>query len=408
MRKYTLLFKLLFCVYTTANCQLQITPILLDSGLYVHDIDVLSQDTMLFTSTSKIYRTTNGGASWDSIETNLPGSVSVDFLNFNIGVAVNYNSIKRTTNAGVTWDSLAFASTTSNRDCHIIDSSHFIVSNDSGYIRHVYTNYYVDDTLLDPLALGSPVVIFDFDFLDDSVGFGGGVVNGFSAVIHTADNGLTWDVRANSGFLYLYLHEISFVDSMVGWATQDSPGLWEHISFTTDGGYTWQSGYNYFDEKRMNGLDFSPSGLGLVLTKSGYIFQTINSGQSWDTAYAYQSGGPYGVKVKIVNDSVAYLGGARGIYKLTNLPTGIFENNINKIKIYPNPATSILNIQIPSNQKANKVEMYDMQGRLVLLSNAVNHNPLPLNVAGLTPGIYAVKVICNASTHYTKVVIEAP
>ncbi|HQU99839.1 MAG TPA: T9SS type A sorting domain-containing protein [Bacteroidia bacterium] len=395
-------------MYTTANCQLQITPILLDSGLYVHDIDVLSQDTMLFTSTSKIYRTTNGGASWDSIETNLPGSVSVDFLNFNIGVAVNYNSIKRTTNAGVTWDSLAFASTTSNRDCHIIDSSHFIVSNDSGYIRHVYTNYYVDDTLLDPLALGSPVVIFDFDFLDDSVGFGGGVVNGFSAVIHTADNGLTWDVRANSGFLYLYLHEISFVDSMVGWATQDSPGLWEHISFTTDGGYTWQSGYNYFDEKRMNGLDFSPSGLGLVLTKSGYIFQTINSGQSWDTAYAYQSGGPYGVKVKIVNDSVAYLGGARGIYKLTNLPTGIFENNINKIKIYPNPATSILNIQIPSNQKANKVEMYDMQGRLVLLSNAVNHNPLPLNVAGLTPGIYAVKVICNASTHYTKVVIEAP
>ena len=407
MRKYTLLFKLFFCVYTTANCQLQITPILIDSGLYVNDIDVLSQDTILFTSRSKIYRTTNGGASWDSIETNLPSSVSVDFLNFNIGIAVNYNSIKRTTNAGLTWDSLAFASTTNNHDCHIIDSSHFIVSTYSGYIRHVYNNYYVDDTLVDPLALGYPVVIFDFDFIDDSVGFGGGVVNGLSAVIHTADNGLTWDVRANSGFLYLYLHEISFVDSMVGWAIQDSPGLGEHISFTTDGGYTWQSGYNYFDDKRMQGLDFSPSGLGFVITKSAYIFQTSNGGQSWDTAYTYQSGGLLGVKVKIVNDSVAYLGGKGGIYKLTNLPTGIFEKNINKLKIYPNPTTSVINIQLPTNQKAKQIALYDMQGRLVLQSNAVNQYPLQLNVAGLTPGIYAVKVICNASSYYAKVVVKA-
>lgn len=395
-------------LHLKANCQLQITPILLDSGLYVTDIDVINQDTVLFCSRSKIYRTLNGGGSWDSIETNLPYDIKIDFLNFNIGTATNRYTIKRTVDGGLTWDSINFSLNSYNRDCHVIDSNHCIVSTDSGYIRHIYTNYYVDDTLVDPLALGSPVVIFDFDFIDDSVGFGGGVVNGFSAVIHTADNGLTWDVRANSGFLYLYLHEISFVDSMVGWAIQDSPGLGEHISFTTDGGYTWQSGYNYFDDKRMQGLDFSPSGLGLVLTKSGYIFQTINSGQSWDTAYAYQSGGPYGVKVKIVNDSVAYLGGIGGIYKLTNLPTGIFEKNINKLKIYPNPAISILNVHLPSNQKANHVEMYDMQGRLVFQSTAVNHYPLQLNVQGLTPGIYAVKVICNATSYFAKVVVNNP
>lgn len=390
MRKLIFFFIFLFWVCVTAKGQIQITPILIDSGLYINDIDILSQDTVLFSSRSKIYRTTNGGASWDSIETNLAGSVSVDFLNFNYGVAVNYNSIKRTTNAGVTWDSIAFVTSTNNRDCHMIDSNHFIISTDSGYIRHFFNSYFVDDTLVDPLVIGQPVVIFDFDFLDNGLGFGGGEVNGFSAVIHSTDNGLTWDVRANSGFLHLYFHEISFVDSMVGWAIQDSPGLGEHISFTTDGGYTWQSGINtIFDEKRMNGLDFSTSGLGYVLTKSGYIFETNNGGQSWDTAYTYQSGGLVGIKVKIVNDSVAYIGGIGGIYKLTNFTTSIIENSPQKnlVSVFPTPFKD--NIAIQSSATKISIAIYNLFGKSVYHNE--NQKNESINLSFLPSGYYVLQ-----------------
>lgn len=93
-------------------------------------------------------------------------------------------------------------------------------------------------------------------------------------------------------------------------------------------------------------------------------------------------------------------------------PTVTVENNNSPLLVYPNPATSVLNILPPNPQRGNDVvksiALFDMQGRLVLQSTAVNQYPLQLNVEGLTPGIYAVKVICNVTTYYAKVVVKAP
>ncbi|MEO8151117.1 MAG: T9SS type A sorting domain-containing protein [Bacteroidia bacterium] len=78
----------------------------------------------------------------------------------------------------------------------------------------------------------------------------------------------------------------------------------------------------------------------------------------------------------------------------------------NGLLIYPNPATTIINIQLKPNTTATQIDVYDMQGRLVLQSNDVNSYPLQLNVAALVKGMYVVRVSCGESSFMGRVVVE--
>lgn len=80
--------------------------------------------------------------------------------------------------------------------------------------------------------------------------------------------------------------------------------------------------------------------------------------------------------------------------------------NNSSLLVYPNPATSVINLVLPPNQTAKQIELYDMQGRLVLQSKEVNQYPLQLNVATLTKGIYQLRVLCGANTFMAKIVVE--
>ncbi|MBL0053517.1 MAG: T9SS type A sorting domain-containing protein [Bacteroidetes bacterium] len=408
MRKIIVLELLFLLVGLCTFSQVQISSILLDSSIYVNDIDFLNQDTVMFSSGSKIYRTQNGGNTWDTIETNFPIVKNIDFIDFNHGVAVSHSSgIKRTNDGGATWSLLSFLPPSNNWDCHMIDTNHFIVSTDSGYIRHIYSNYYVDDTLIDPLALGYPVVIFDFDFLDGNEGFGGGEVNGFSALIHTIDNGLTWDTRASSGFLNLYFNEVSFFNPLIGAAVEFGPGSFERIVVTNDGGYSWQTS-SFFSFSKVTSIDFNENGNGLAIA-GGYIFITNDAGQTWDTAYSYQNGGPDGSKVKIVNDSVAYLGGWGGIYKITNFATSIKENNINNnsLSIYPSPSNGKFTISFEKKTKKSKaIYIYSTTSELIYKKENIIDNILQVDLSKAAKGVYFVKVIEQNNVMVGKVVVE--
>ena len=99
----------------------------------------------------------------------------------------------------------------------------------------------------------------------------------------------------------------------------------------------------------------------------------------------------------------AILGGALNINPLANsvyvdsmvfdnvvpsaLGTDEFENTINTISLYPNPAHEVLNIS--STNSITKIEVYDMQGRNV----ASNNNASNVNVESLVKGVYIVKVM---------------
>jgi len=82
------------------------------------------------------------------------------------------------------------------------------------------------------------------------------------------------------------------------------------------------------------------------------------------------------------------------------------EELFTDISVYPNPATSQLNIVNPSNTAALKVEMFDMNGRVVLVENKAlnNASEATLAIDHLEKGIYTLRVYNNEGQKTFKVV----
>ena len=78
-----------------------------------------------------------------------------------------------------------------------------------------------------------------------------------------------------------------------------------------------------------------------------------------------------------------------------NQTAGFDDYAINIVKMYPNPANSIVNFSSPSNEVL-EVAIYDMLGKQVLRSDRVQSQ---LNISSLHPGMYFVNM--TQGTHVT-------
>ncbi|MEG0759959.1 M28 family peptidase [Chryseobacterium sp.] len=78
------------------------------------------------------------------------------------------------------------------------------------------------------------------------------------------------------------------------------------------------------------------------------------------------------------------------------------SNLLEDIKIYPNPAKDILNLEIPKEIKNFSFEIKDMSGRLL----SAHENETNINVSKLSNGVYLCTVKSNGKTVTKKVIIE--
>ncbi|OBW41510.1 Aminopeptidase YwaD precursor [Chryseobacterium sp. MOF25P] len=78
------------------------------------------------------------------------------------------------------------------------------------------------------------------------------------------------------------------------------------------------------------------------------------------------------------------------------------SNLLEDIKIYPNPAKDILNLDIPKEIKKFSFEIKDMSGRLL----SVHENEKTINVSKLSSGVYLCTVKSDGETVTKKVIIE--
>lgn len=76
------------------------------------------------------------------------------------------------------------------------------------------------------------------------------------------------------------------------------------------------------------------------------------------------------------------------------------------ISVYPNPTTNILNIVNPSNTSSLKVEMLDMNGRVVLIEDKAltNASEASITIEHLERGIYTLRVYNNTGQKTFKIV----
>jgi len=72
---------------------------------------------------------------------------------------------------------------------------------------------------------------------------------------------------------------------------------------------------------------------------------------------------------------------------------GLEEQEIllHNVKVFPNPAKDIINVELEENVIADKIELYDIKGKLVLAQELNNK----INISDLDPGIYLLNVRSN-------------
>ncbi|MBP8115850.1 MAG: T9SS type A sorting domain-containing protein [Chitinophagaceae bacterium] len=248
-------------------------------------------DGYLLGSYGKIIATTDTGNTWNTIATlGIGWPIHIYFVDDNVGYVIG-SEFYKTTNGGATWNSVNF-STSASGDLSGIAFNRskqkgIVVGNGAGYGStsepgHVMMKS-VDAgdnwTTID--YLNGDNDFYDVSFIDDSIGylFGGyHLVSGLG--YKTTNTGLTWKkLPFNSS---ANIRECQFINKDVGFIVSDN------IYFTQDGGNSWTTvpgvaGPNMLGDK----MFFFNADTGIYATQgiSSYLVKTTDRGINWDTVY---------------------------------------------------------------------------------------------------------------------------
>ena len=228
-------------------------------------------------SGSMIWRTTNGGQSWDTIYTDPSYGVGkLVFLDENTIISIGASfmgsgNIKVTHDGGLTWAEpmegaglmLTDVFFTDNQTGYIIGNNGvYMTTTDGGLTWQSGTQF---QNLLQPYP--------SIYFTTATTGF---VMADYNQRFKTTDGGVTWtDISPGSGNRnYTSMH---FLDSLHGWAA--SSVLTEIIS-TSDGGVTWSSVYTG-SGWGLADVAFSSATEGWSCGVRGTVLHTIDGGSTW-------------------------------------------------------------------------------------------------------------------------------
>lgn len=190
------------------------------------------------------------------------------------------------------------------------------------------------------------------------------------------------------------------------------------IWYTKDGGATWLNKEGNFPDIPVKAILPNP-----LKNVGGFATEVIIGTDlgvwycnNFDTAspvWRQSYNGMSNVKVTDLdmrNDNMVYAatygrGVFSGMFTNTTLSSSDFASS-DKVKIYPNPATDVINLTVSNYVGDLKVELFDINGRLVNSKSIDFSGNYTLDLNGLNSGVYIVKLIGSELNHSEKIVIN--
>jgi photosystem II stability/assembly factor-like uncharacterized protein len=336
-------------------------------------------------------RTTDAGDTWVSQNTEILSTFeAVQFLDVNTGFAVGSGgAFVRTSNSGDTWVSSVIASSD----------------------------------------------LFSVFFLNSSEGFVGA---GNGDILKTVDGGITWEVLDTG--ISSEIRSIVFVDETNAHAL----GRNGEIVLSLDGGSSWQQSGDignttfYKLRKKPNGTSFAVGLNGYIYaaadvtagwtlenqltshhlydiafysnqlgyavgtelwSNTGRIFTTQNGGDTWSVSSPGTSG--LSAVAFSPDGSLGFMAGASGaLLRMLSEPNAVNdmekpEENLN-FSIYPNPATDVLYLTLPSDLTSFDGCILDALGRVVWKKEKCHDRSIP--IAQLAAGKYILQLTTTDSS----------
>ena len=306
-----------------------------------------------------IYKTTNGGASWDSVVTNIPATANlykIQFISPTTGWAFSNaadtaGTIFKTTNGGTVWAQYKLGSTT-----------------------------------------GSDTKIYDAHMVNENYGW---CVNYSPAPFKTTDGGLTWTEQPLSDAYTGYLYGVKMVDTTTGYCI----GGGDRFYKTTNGGTMWNKMTSFSSGLSHYSIDLVDTNYIAVGSSSGITAFTTNGGSSWALHPTNGFGSVYAITFDIptIGQPKAYAAGMYGaIFQREGVPVPVELNlftasvNGNSVNLNWSTATEINNsgFEIYRNTNNNLTKIGFIKGN----GTATQRNQYSFTDANLSNGRYSYQL----------------
>lgn len=332
--------------------------------------------------TGKVYKTTDGGASWQMV-LNIPGvywrSIGfADSLKGWVGSLDSVDVLYSTTDGGATWNEVEnISEPRPDGICGIsvVNESVVYASGEyNGPARVIKTTDGGSNWTSTDLAPDAGALV-DCHFFNADSGFVVGSTNGiyqsgYARILWTSNGGSTWQVVYAGTRIGELCWKISFPTRMIGYVSietfQAGP---TYFLKTTDGGMTWQ-------EKLFRGTRYDVQGIGFLTPELGWIggwgfmpHRTTDGGDTWTVS----NFGSNVNRFRLLNDTLGYAVGSR-IYKYSPDSTGStgvdepgpFPAQVLLRQNFPNPFNPTTTIEYDLARTALvELSIFDVLGRKV-------------------------------------------
>lgn len=189
-------------------------------------------------------------------------------------------------------------------------------------------------------------------------------------------NGMKYSINLPSGMMDSSSVEVIFHDD--SWLAEGSP-------FVSKGIVPWEGKIDAGIAKVSGGKN-AASGYGVISTVVFIIVDDIEG---------FKSDGPFksipmsitGGQTMGVNGTMYELDTANFVLQVPTTPTA----NPYNLVLYPNPASDVLNVHVNGKTTLSTIQVYDLQGRVVMSMDGLTTKQQTLSVSHLAPGLYYVE-----------------
>jgi len=351
---------------------------------------------------TKGLRSTNGGTTWTAMDISTSKYFrSIYMVNNNTGyIAGSSGGMFKTTNGGANWDSLPFPSSSA-----LIYEVDFVNAN-TGWASSSSSPYLwktTDGGSTWNTQTGPTTSTYCVDMVDANTGW---FVGSSGNVRKTTDGGANWVAQTSNYSSTLY--SVVMLNANSGYLCGNSGTLRK----TTNGGTDWDTVATPYSATQYSMDWFNMMNGILVGSSTGYTCKTSDGGANWSiettsgsTMYNVHMSSP---------DSAWACGSIQGLYKWAKAPQGVanWNNEVPAVytlsQNYPNPFNPTTTIKFGIPKAGNvSLKVYDITGRLVqtLLNNApLNAGTVTYNFNGsnLASGVYFYTLIVDNNKIDTK------
>lgn len=381
-------------------------------------MEVVNADTLVFSdgATGKIYHSFDGGATWTAFDTQLEYSWISDFdfptdqIGYGCGgtyFGLYTDVLIKTTDGGATWDTLS----TTGFGGYTFDHIAFL-NPDTGFVVNSGRLYRTTDGGLNFTEQADNtdgfMQLVTLSLSPDGVVFISGrklvaEATYETSIFRSSNLGLSWnkvysDTIPNADNFYnRFINEVHFPTSEIGYAVGGN-GLFLK---TTDGGLSWSQTY-VSPFTGLTALHFVSAHEGYI-NNAGGIYKTSDGGTTWQV----QNMTPPQIvqSIQFATENVGYALTDQKIYKTTNGgTTGVHQKHReSRMSIYPNPAQTEIRLADTDHAGIRNMCLLDLAGKVVKVFPYTDN---VLDVSDLNSGVYVLRIQTDRGSDFLKVIVE--